>query len=69
MTDAHFNKGGSQLVEHAERLPVRCFLNAFCKLCDAKPEIRQQVACKMHIRAQARDLAANDPSNDEPMDT
>ena len=42
------------------------FLNAFCKLCDIKPEIRQPVACEMHIRAQTMDLTANGPSNDGP---
>ena len=46
-----------------------CFLNAFCKLCDGKPEIRQQVARKMHIRAHTRDLSPNDPSNEDPMET
>ena len=35
---------------------MRCFLNAFCKLCDCKSEIRQLIACEMHIRAQTRDV-------------
>ena len=35
---------------------MECFLNAFCKLCDVKPEIRQQIACEMHTRAQTRDV-------------
>ena len=44
-------------------------MNVFCKLCDAKPEIRQQVACEMHISAQTMDLTPNGPSNEDPMET
>ena len=31
-------------------------MNAFCKLCDVKSEIRQQFACEMQFRAQKRDV-------------
>ena len=64
-----FDKDGVILDLQATWLPVRCFWNAFCKLCDVKPDIRQQVACEMHNRSQTRDFTPNDPSNEDPMET
>ena len=72
LIEYHQRNGLSYLKREDKLNALKCFLNACCKLCDVKPvkpEIRQQVACEVHISAQTMDLSPNDPSNEDPMET